>query len=168
MLGSKWVRWLRLRSRLRLAATRIIAAHQHLTAPPTHRRDLVVYLSRDNVRPTAERKLTTAKQRNLDTTSTQQVTDAFASAKFHVRVPPAFTRWPTHQTNHVGGEEFAPQSMHIRCRLTQSSTGSTLDHMIELSQQQTIDQLAQRLVGVYPDADPHRCRTARERGMQRI
>jgi len=58
--------------------------------------------------------------------------------------------------------------MHIRCRLTQPSTGSTLDHMIELSQQQTIDQLAQRLVGVYPDADPHRCRTARERGMQRI
>ena len=68
----------------------------------------MVYLSRDNVRPTAERKLTTAKQRNLDTTSTQQVTDAFASAKFHVRVPPAFTRWPTHQTNHVDGEDIRP------------------------------------------------------------
>ena len=36
----------------------------------------------------------------------------------------------------------------------QPSKGGTLDHMIESTEQQTIDELAQRLVSVYPDADP--------------
>ena len=86
---------------------------------------------------------------------TQQVTESFACAKFHVRVRPAFTRWPTHQTSHVGGADIRRSiDAHSMQVAPQPSKGGTLDHMIESTEQQTIDELAQRLVSVYPDADP--------------
>ena len=74
---------------------------------------------------------------------------SFTSA-FALRLP---VGQPTRRIT-LAANTFAALSMHVRCKLTRQSNRSTLDHMIELSEQQVIDQLAHRLVSVYPAADP--------------
>ena len=68
----------------------------------------------------------------------------------------ALSTYPATHTPSVAAELMQPRyiSMHDRCRSTRTSIRVQARNMIELSEHQIIDQIADRLAGIHPEVSP--------------